>query len=167
MFKTLVKTFAAVSFLALLSTIPGCRKQPAPVPVQQTEDIYPDPATANTEIQNALAKAAREHKNVILDFGGNWCGDCKVLNIYYHLEPNASLLAANYVLVDVNICRMDCNTDIADKYAVPLKKGVPALAVLDSNGGLLYSQRNGEFEAMRRMDPASVTEFLNTWKPKS
>ena len=26
-------------------------------------------------------------------------------------------------------------------------------------------QKNGEFEAMRKMDEASVTEFLEKWKP--
>jgi thioredoxin 1 len=57
------------------------------------------------------------------------------------------------------------NTDLAEKYQVPLKRGVPGLAVLDAHGKLLYSQKNGEFEAMRKMDPASVTEFLNKWKP--
>jgi len=62
---------------------------------------------------------------------------------------------------------MDKNTDVAEKYGVPLGKGVPALAVLDARGNVLYSQRNGEFEAMRRMDEASVTEFLNQWKPGS
>jgi len=61
---------------------------------------------------------------------------------------------------------MDKNTDVAEKYDIPLKRGVPALAVLDEHGRLLYSQKNGEFEAMRKMDQASVTEFLNQWKPK-
>jgi thioredoxin 1 len=41
---------------------------------------------------------------------------------------------------------------------------VPALAVLDSHGRLLYSQKAGEFEAMRGMQSGAVTEFLNTWK---
>jgi len=60
---------------------------------------------------------------------------------------------------------MDQNLDIARRYDVPLNKGVPALAVLSDHGKLLYSQRSGEFEAMRRMDPASVTHFLVQWKP--
>ncbi len=46
----------------------------------------------------------------------------------------------------------------------PWKRGVPALAVLDAQGKLLYSQRNSEFASMRRMDSASVTEFLQRWK---
>jgi glycosyltransferase A (GT-A) superfamily protein (DUF2064 family) len=64
-----------------------------------------------------------------------------------------------------NIGRMDQNLDLAERYEIPLKKGVPALAVLDSDGRLLYSQRTGEFEAMRRMQSSAVTEFLTQWKP--
>lgn len=131
----------------------------------QSHPIYSDTADAHAEIRAAVAKAARQHKRVIIDFGGNWCGDCRALDAYFHKEPNASLLKSNFILVDVNIGRMDQNLDIAKQYEVPLEKGVPALAVLDSKGGLLYSQKNGEFEAMRRMDPASVTAFLNQWKP--
>jgi thiol:disulfide interchange protein len=132
----------------------------------QTRTIYSDTADAHHDIEQALVTARHEHKRIILDFGGNWCGDCQVLDIYIHQEPNLSLLQSNFVLVHVNIGRYDRNTDIADKYQVPLKRGVPGLAVLDAHGKLLYSQRNGEFESMRKMDPGSVTAFLNQWKPK-
>jgi len=130
----------------------------------QARYVYDENADAHAEVRDALARAAREHKRVILDFGGNWCGDCQVLNIYFHREPNAALLADNYVLVDIDIGHMDKNVDLADHYGVPLSKGVPALAVLSSHGALLYSQKTGEFEKMRSMDPNSVTEFLERWK---
>jgi hypothetical protein len=57
--------------------------------------------------------------------------------------------------------------DIAEKYQIPLKKGVPAIAVLSDRGTLLYSQRTGEFEAMRHMQTGAVTEFLERWKRPS
>lgn len=88
-----------------------------------------------------------------------------MLDIYLHQQPNLDLLNRYFVLVHINVGRFDRNTDIAEKYQVPLKKGVPALAILSATGRLLYSQKNGEFEAMRRMDPASVTQFLQQWKP--
>lgn len=131
----------------------------------QFRSVYSDTADAHAEVRDALSRAAREHKRVLLDFGGNWCGDCQVLDIYFHREPNADLLASNYILVDVNVGRYDKNLDLAKKYDIPLQKGVPALAVLDAHGHLLYSQRQGEFESMRRMDPNSVTQFLERWKP--
>ena len=55
------------------------------------------------------------------------------------------------------------NFDVAARYGIPLKKGVPALAVLESDGRLIYSQKDGEFESMRSMDPRSVTDFLKRW----
>lgn len=143
--------------LAFVSAVPAF---PQFVP----RHIYDENADAHAEIRHALATAAHQHKRVILDFGGNWCGDCQVLDIYFHRPPNDTLLDANYVLVDIDIGRYDKNTDIARAYNIPLKLGVPALAVLDSHGRLLYSQKKGEFEKMRQMNPESVTAFLDQWK---
>ena len=146
--------FAAVFVFAAISA------------VAQSRIIYSATADAHADIAQAIKTATTEHKHIILDFGGNWCGDCQVLDIYIHQQPNLSLLDNNYVLVHVDVGHYDKNLDLAAKYDIPLKRGVPALAVLDQHGRVLYSQKNGEFEAMRKMDPASVTEFLNQWKPK-
>jgi hypothetical protein len=67
--------------------------------------------------------------------------------------------------VDINVGEFNQNLDLARKYQVPLQKGVPALAVLDSNGGLLTSQQHGEFEAARALAPEVLVQFLNQWKP--
>ena len=130
-----------------------------------SRDLYPDPAQAHADIASALRTAAAHHKRVIVDFGGNWCGDCQVLDIYFHNAQNRPILEANYVLVHVNVGHLDTNTDIAEKYGIPLAKGVPALAVLNDHGRLLYSQKSGEFERMGRMEPGTVTKFLVQWKP--
>ncbi len=127
-------------------------------------DIYPEPTQARADIAAALKTAAATHRRVLLDFGGNWCGDCQVLNIYFHNDANHDLLEKNFVLVDINIGRMDTNLDIAREYGVPIDKGVPALAVLSPEGKLLYSQRSGEFEDMRHMESTSVTQFLVQWR---
>ena len=127
--------------------------------------IYPDPAQAKGDLAAALKKAAAQHKRVLVDFGGNWCGDCQVLDIYFHNPENRPILEANYVLVHVNVGRYDANLDLAQKYGIPLQKGVPALVVLSDTGKVLYSQKSGEFEAMRRMQASTVTNFLVQWKP--
>lgn len=130
-------------------------------------DIYPAPAQAKIDLAAALDAAAATHKRVILDFGGNWCPDCHVLDLYFHDSGNKPILEANYILVHVNIGRMNENVDIAERYRIPLRKGVPALAVLGESGELLYSQRTGEFEAMRGMQSSAVTDFLVRWKRPS
>jgi thioredoxin 1 len=130
-----------------------------PIPRAQ---IYPDVIASPGNIKLALAEAKRTHKRVILDFGGDWCGDCQVLNLYFHQSPNKELLDKYFILVDVNIGRMDQNVDIAHQYGVPLN-GVPALAVLDANGKVLYAQ-NKEFSDMRHLESSALTDFLNKWK---
>jgi hypothetical protein len=51
-------------------------------------------------------------------------------------------------------------------YDVPMSKGIPGVAVLDSSGKLLFSQKKGEFEHARALTPKQLTEFLEEWKPK-
>src|SRR5271157_6079110 len=149
-----VKLFALAAVLALSA----CQARSA------GRDIYPDPSQAKADIAAALKTAAATHKRILLDFGGNWCPDCIVLDIYFHDPANRSILEAHYVLVHVNIGHMDANLDLARQYEVPLRMGVPALAVLDEHGKLLYSQKRGEFEAMSRMEMSEVTRFLKQWE---
>lgn len=128
-------------------------------------DLYPDPSQAHADISAALKTASHAHKRVLLDFGGNWCGDCQVLDIYFHNEQNRPILDANFVLVHVNVGHYDANLQVADLYKIPLKKGVPELAVLSPNGKLLYVTEGAEFEKMQRVEPSAVTAFLVKWKP--
>jgi len=132
------------------------------VVVTEKKQLYPPVDQAQADVNAALLQARKQHKRVILDFGGDWCGDCQVLDIYFHREPNADLLAKNFIKVNVNIGREDANLDLAHKYGVPVH-GVPALAVLDAQGKVLYAQ-DKEFSDMRYMQSQSVTDFLNKWK---
>ena len=158
-----VKQLPRFRFLAIFSAL---FLAAAILPAHAAEKIiYPEPTQAGTDLAAGLKAAAASHKHVIVDFGGNWCGDCQVLDIYSHDPGNKVLLDTNYVLVHINIGHMDENLNIAQRYQVPLAKGVPALAVLDEHGRLLYSQRTGEFEKMRHMESSAVTSFLLQWKP--
>jgi thiol:disulfide interchange protein len=151
---------------ALATTLLALALAPQPqaaaqIIAQPNKNLYSETSDAHADIAAALVRARREHKRVLLDFGGNWCGDCQVLDIYYHQSPNAELLEKNFIVVHVNIGHMDKNVDVAKKYNVPITKGVPALAVLDAHGNLLYAEREKEFE---HTTPEAITAFLNHWK---
>jgi thioredoxin 1 len=135
------------------------------LPAIALPDIYPPPEQAQGDLSAALKQAAAQHRRVIVDFGGNWCTDCHVLDSYMHDSTNQPLVDANFLVVHVNVGRIDQNLDIAERYAIPLQSGVPAIAVLSSHGKLLYSQTGGEFKDMRHMDSSALTEFLQRWKP--
>lgn len=137
-------------------------------PAQFKAGLYPADHDAKADIRDAVAKAAREHKRVLLDFGADWCLDCHILDNTFHNHPDVEpLLEKNYIVVHIDIGRQDPpkNDGIAKRYHVPLEKGVPALAVLDSNGKLLYADKGGEFEGARHMKVQTVIDFLEKWKP--
>ena len=127
--------------------------------------IYNESADAHAEIKEALKKAAAEHKRVIVVFGANWCYDCHVLDTAFHRSDLAPILSANYEVVHVDIGKGEKNQDLMNKYEVPMKRGIPGLAVLDADGKLVYSQKNGEFENARALAPEDFLAFLNKWKP--
>ncbi|MBV8476866.1 MAG: thioredoxin family protein [Acidobacteria bacterium] len=133
-------------------------------PLSLSKNIYPAGVDAKAEIKEALAHAAREHKRVLLVFGANWCYDCHVLDLAFQRPDLAPVLSANYQVVHVDVGEGDKNQDLMQLYRVPMKKGIPALAVLDEKGNLLYSQQNGEFERARALTPQQLSAFLRKWR---
>jgi thiol:disulfide interchange protein len=134
---------------------------------QPTKDLYPASADAKNEINEALQTAVAGHKRILLVFGANWCYDCHALDEAFHSPEIAPTLEKSFVVVYVDIGRGNKNLDLAKKYDVPLDQGVPAIAVLDTDGKLLFSQKHGEFEAARSIATDEIIKFLNQWKPVS
>ncbi|MGZ7052945.1 MAG: thioredoxin family protein, partial [Candidatus Angelobacter sp.] len=55
------------------------KRVPLQAPAQPNPQLYRSDANAAQDIRKALAAAVKQHKNVLLDFGGNWCIDCHIL----------------------------------------------------------------------------------------
>ncbi len=155
----LVASLAAALIAALPSiaqvTLPSVRAH-----------LYDNNANAHADIAAALKQARQQHKHVLVDFGGDWCGDCQVLHAVEMQPQNRALLLAHYIEVHVSVgaTGIEKNADIAEGYGIPIKRGVPAVAVLDANGKVLTSSRSKEFERIAAENPAGVTAFLERWR---
>jgi len=136
-------------------------------PTSNQKNIYPSGVDAHTEIKEALQKAAKTHKRVLVVFGANWCYDCHVLDLAFSRPDVAPILESNFEVVHVDIGQGDKNQDLMKGYEVPMDRGIPALAVLDAAGKLIFSQKNGEFEKARALGPEDLLAFLDKWKPKT
>src|SRR2546421_9971132 len=166
----------AIVVLAIAFTIPATAKHSAAqrraqeadvqvldsVPVRT--DLYPGNADAKKEIDEAVSRAAVKHKRVLLIFGANWCYDCQVLDRALHDADAGKVVSENFLLVHVDIGEGENNSELVKTYKIPLDKGVPAVAILDANGKLLYSSGEGEFEAARKMLKKDLVAFLQHWK---
>ena len=119
------KVWVLVAALAIGGATSGVQAQ-GPTRKQ----IYSERADPKADIAAAIKQAKLEHKRVLLDFGGDWCGDCQVLDIYFHMPANRELLEKNFVLVHIFVREeMDNNIELAARYGVPIAKGVPALSL--------------------------------------
>ena len=137
-------------------------------PANMKKDIYPEKADAHAEIREAEEKSRREHKRLLLVFGANWCFDCHVLDLAFERPDLAPILVANYEVVHIDLGpEEEKNSDLVREYEIPLNKGIPALAIAESDGRLVVSEKNGEFEDARGLTPAMLAEFLNRWKPRT
>jgi thioredoxin 1 len=151
---------------ALLLTVVSAaqfKRVPLQAPAQPNAQLYKADANAAQDIRRALATAVKQHKNVLLDFGGNWCIDCHILDNAFHQPRIAPLLNSNYIVVHVDVGKYEKNLDLAKKYHVNLEKGVPSLAVLDAMGTVLSA--TGDCERARMMSEDDVIQFLDKWKP--
>jgi thioredoxin family protein len=133
-------------------------------PLSIDDKIYPS-GDAHTEIREALGRARRLGKRVLVVFGADWCYDCHVLDKAFHRHDIAAILNPNYEVVHIDVGQGDKNQDLMSQYQVPMKRGIPAIAILEFDGKLLYSQKNGEWERTRALGPEDLLELLSKWKP--
>jgi thioredoxin 1 len=123
--------------------------------------IYDEAADAKAGIRAALADAEKAKLPVLVVFGANWCGDCRMLDASFKTGQSAPLIAKSFKVVKVDVGRFDRNVDIAESYRVPLKKGIPAVAVLSPQGKLLYATEGGELADARKMGDQGVYDFFS------
>lgn len=143
-----MKSLLAACLLAI-TTVAGA----APGP-------YDEAADARAEIRAAQAAAAQAKVPVLVVFGANWCGDCKVLDLAFNEGAAAPLIAKNFRVVKVDVGRFDRNVALAESYGVPLKKGIPAVAVLSPQGQVVYATKAGELADARSMGDTAIHDFF-------
>ena len=167
----LLRAALAVLFGTVVSVSPAFGQRPSHQggagmldPIAVKTNLYPADADATKEIAAALKLAVTDHKRVLLVFGANWCYDCHVLDRALHDGAAGKIVSQSFLLVHVDIGEANKNLDLAKQYKIPLEKGVPAVAVLGSDGKQLYGSRAGEFEAARRMMKKDLVAFLRKRK---
>lgn len=129
-------------------------------PAVAADAPYNEQADAKAEIRASLAAAKQAKVPLLVVFGANWCGDCKMLDTAFKTGASAPLMAKSFRIVKVDVGRFDRNVDIATSYGVPLKSGIPAVAVLAADGRLLYATAGGELADARKMGDAGVLDFF-------
>ena len=127
--------------------------------------IYDEAADSAKQIADAQTTAKKENKNVLLQFGANWCGWChKLHKLCESDQAIREELKSGYVvtLIDVN---KGHNKNLVEKYEAE-RMGLPFIVILDANGKHLTTKNTGELEEGDHHSPQKVMEFLKRWTPQ-
>jgi thioredoxin 1 len=127
--------------------------------VQALEWPYDEQADAQADVQQALKAAHHNHRNVLLVFGANWCGDCRALDQALH-GTSRQLIAGHFNVVKIDVGNFDKNLALAQRYGNPIEQGIPAVVVLSPADHILYSTKRGELANARRMGDQGIFDFL-------
>jgi len=152
----------AAAVLVLMAAAPA----PAPVvpPGKATPVVHPydERADAHAAVDQAFAAARTSGHRVLLDFGGNWCPDCRMLAGVLELPQVRSWSAQHFETVYIDVGRYTKNTDIAARYGVKLK-AAPTVLLVTPDGHVLNADHVTALADARSMSAQAVVDLLATW----
>jgi thiol-disulfide isomerase/thioredoxin len=123
---------------------------------------YDEAADARNQVDAAIAHAAAAHKFVLIDFGGNWCPDCRVAAGVLAMDEVKPWIDRNFDVVFVDIGRMKKNLDIAARYGVKIV-AVPTMVVVDPQGRMVNAGNPAALQDARGMSPQAIVDTINGW----
>ncbi len=130
--------------------------QPLPLP-------YNLQADAKAEVDAALARAKHSGKRVIVDLGGNWCGDCRVFAGILGVPQVKKFVDDHFELVLVNVGRYDTNLDIPARWGIDKLQAAPTTLIVSPEGRLLNGDDMVALRDARAMTPQAVVDWLAHW----
>jgi len=158
----LALAFAAPALAAPAPKLPitSFEQLPQPLPLP-----YAQGADADKAVAEAKARAKRAHKLLLIDLGGNWCLDCRLLAGTIEQEPLKTWMARHFEIVTVDIGRFDHNLQIQQHYGISGRlEGVPAVLVVDPrNDRLVNAGHVTSIQDARSLSPQALADWLAGW----
>ncbi len=122
--------------------------------------IYDEKADGAKAIAEAVALAKSEKKQILLQFGANWCGWCHKLHALFRDDPRiAEVLKRKFIVVMIDVNK-EHNQEVDRAYGNPTRHGLPVLVVADAEGRRLTTKDTAELEEGDHHSPAKVLAFL-------
>lgn len=126
---------------------------------QTTYDPRREP---QADYRAALREAQRRNVNVILDLGGDWCGDCRRLDAFIAANPDvARTLKDNYVFLRVYVGDERDNSAFLSRF--PSFNWVPYFFVISPDGRVIKAMDTRNLMVNRQFSKPNVSAFLKTF----
>lgn len=128
--------------------------------VNAPDTPYADAGDAHAEVDAAFAAAQLNDTRVLVNFGGDWCPDCRILAGYMEIPEFAEYLEAHYEVVRVDVGRYDRNMDVAARFGFEELEGVPTIAIATADGRIVNRGTATEWRTARERDPQEALDYF-------
>ena len=161
---TLLAVAAAVSLASAADAA-----QPAPkLRITQSKNLptplpypYDEKANAMQHVDAAFARARASGKRVFIDFGGNWCPDCRILSGVMELPEVKPFMARHFEMVAVDVGRFDRNLDIPARFKAKVT-GVPWIVIAEPDGTVVHSSYEVTDKGFAQK-PQAMIDWIAKW----
>jgi len=133
---------------------------------EQQKKLYDEQAEAKEQIASALAKAKKENRRVLIQWGANWCTWCYAMDDQFKKNKDLS----RKILYEYDLIHINMSGDIGEKNKLVAAslgaelRSVPYLTILDADGEAIINQATEPFENTGDLkdghDPAKLLAFL-------
>jgi thiol-disulfide isomerase/thioredoxin len=168
----MMRRIALIGLLIAAGAASGFAEVPAPqmktvTEMAQLQTPLPTPYDAHADAEAALAativRAKANGKRVLIDFGGNWCTDCRILAAVMELPELKPFLAKHYEVVEIDVGRMNRNMQIPARYGLTKLDGVPTVLIAEPDGKLINATNSADLADARSMNPQGIANWLAKW----
>jgi len=168
--KSTAMLFAATALVGLSSAASAAPapKMPfntmAELPIVE-KHVYDEDANADKVVDDALARAKKNKKLLLIDLGGNWCPDCIILHNLMEVPEMKKFVDTHYEVALVDVGRFDKNAQIGARYGYNTRlKGVPTVLVVDpSTNKVINGDRVFALSTARSQSPQDLADYLAHW----
>jgi thiol-disulfide isomerase/thioredoxin len=154
------RLIAAAACLFLAAAAPPTVSEDQAKPVAAPYDTQAD---AHAAVDAAFAAARASGRKVMIDFGGNWCPDCRALAGVLVAPSVKPWVDQGFVTVLVDVGRFKKNMDIAEKYGVKIN-AAPTVLIVTPEGKLLNKDAVFALADARSMSAQAVVNLLAGWE---
>lgn len=163
-----MRRIALAAVLALLTALPALAQvAPPQVGIADLKDLpqplplpYDEEADADKDLAAAMARAKESGKRVLIDLGGDWCPDCRILAAVMDLPDVKPFLAAHFEKVIIDVGRFNKNLHIPQSFGIEKLRGVPSILVVEPDGTLVNKTDSAELADARSKTPQAMVDWL-------
>ena len=112
--------------------------------------------------RDAIKRARKTNRRILIEVGGDWCKWCHVLDRFLNKNPDIKKeLHQTFVFLKVNVSEENSNDEFLKVFPRPL--GYPHMYVTEKDGKLLLSKDTADFFENRTYSVKKFKAFFQRW----